>query len=247
MSEGKLKNYEPDEGPIRGIEGATKLSIDHAQSALTRAENWARSLEYNFTDDVLREITGHFFEGVMTIVVRNCLRVYLVRTSEDSDEARAESQRLEHLEDLSEEQIESAVISTAKSLSSARLLDKGPERYRQEAYDLLFRMNRGLMYQTLLNTEAETPNSDMWEEVFQKNLALERDGDEYQKFYKLQVRGLAEFVLEKRFKPVEMSISTLRAYSGVLWLEKKFKALDELSEVTAPPNPIMTGEQGRQL
>jgi hypothetical protein len=147
------------ESDVSGKDAAEiRRMVELTQSAFRRSTHIAKELEEEYTDEKAIAVAHDFFKHVYHIVVMNCLYVYIARTEEGTDEARAEGQRLGQLErDLNGKWDLTFVEEVAEKLWEVWLTSNGPKRTADFGRNLQSLLIRHLVAGAILTVEAGKP------------------------------------------------------------------------------------------
>jgi hypothetical protein len=249
----KIKNYDPerisaddtmspnrafevedaDIGPVTlnlsesdiGGKNATEIRrmVELTQSAFRRSTHIAKELEEEYSDEKAITLAHDFFKNVYHIVVMNCLHVYVARTEEDTDEARAEGECLGRLErDLNGQWDLTFVDEVAENLWEVWLTSNGPKSTAHFGRNLQSLLLRHLVAGAILTVEAEVSQealAESWDESVWRTLYTYDAKAILDDYYKSHIYGEAEELLENVLKPAGMPFEELRLWAGISFVE----------------------------
>jgi hypothetical protein len=197
--------------------------VELTQSAFRRSAHIAKELEEAYTDEKAIAVAHDFFKHVYHIVVMNCLYVYVARTEDATDEARAEGERLGQLErDLNGQWDLTFVDEVAENLWEVWLTSNGPKSAADFGRNLQSLLLRHLVAGAILTVEAEKPQEaleESWDELVWRTLHAYDTKAILDDYYKSHIYGEAEELLENVLKPAGMPFEELRLWAGISFVE----------------------------
>lgn len=213
ISKEKLEGKEPDE---------VQKDVMRSYDTFRRAEEWARSQDFTFTDEKALEKITDFYELVFPIVVANCCRVYLERLEEDTDEARAEREYLEKIPGDYKYEITAEVVVARGNAYAERYVKKGGPEYAQKTVtELYVHVTKHIAATAIQKADTEVPEDapeEAWHDAFERYC---KEGYEATEFlFSGYAQREAHYLLESELKPVEMPFQALREWAGITWFEK---------------------------
>lgn len=230
--------------PVSELEGkdenAVLEHVEHLYDAFRRAEEFAEAQNFSYTDEEALKRATELYAGVHIILTANCSSVYIGRLEEDNEEARAEQEYLDRLDEKIDinEHIAEALEKSAEVLCKQWVEDNGPEHAQRLVRAANFHVTKQLAAAAILEADEQVPvdaPEEEWREAFGKFYRAQID-DGIKHITAAHAQHEAQDILENDLKPVEMRLKELRIWAGIVYLESMAEHGKSSDQLTSSVN-----------
>ena len=203
---GETSIHVPEERLEDKGQDEVRAHVMRSHDAFRRAEEWAQTREYVYTDEEALEHATDFYRYIFRIIVTNCYSIYTARLDDDTKEAHAER---EYLEKLPGEINAETAINSAEALCEQYLKIHGLEHAREIASTLDTYLVKHVAATAILEADREVPKGapkEVWGEAFERHYEEYAKREHITYFLGAYAQGEAEDTLENDLKPVEMPL-----------------------------------------